>query len=404
MKILDKTLVLLILMGLTFSMQAQEDSIVKPSITISGYADAYYNLSFNAPGVGPQLWGPAAGARAFDINNNQFSLGAIQGKVTYDFKNIEVVGDFLAGPNTSLATLLFFPSSSIGNGLLGGGSFGIKQLYGVWKASDKVSFTIGQFGTHIGYEVIEPYINFNYSLSNLFNNGPFFHTGLKMNYAISDKVGLMLGLVNSWDNFDDNNGFKSPVVQLSLMPVEGMSIYLNYLTGKGDQAGSITIGDALEGASKPNGFNTSIYDLTAAYAIGKVNLGVNAAYGIYKATDSSLKTKFKAITSGEKDNPTWGGVAGYFNVAATDEFSIGARVEQFNDFYGVRYIGAKNTSVTITGSISIADGSLLLKPELRFDSSTGKNNVNGHTDLYFGKDGKTEASQTTLGMSAIFKF
>lgn len=74
MKILDKTLVLLILMGLTFSMQAQEDSIVKPSITISGYADAYYNLSFNAPGVGPQLWGPAAGARALTSTIINFHL------------------------------------------------------------------------------------------------------------------------------------------------------------------------------------------------------------------------------------------------------------------------------------------------------------------------------------------
>lgn len=373
----------------------------KGKLEITGYLDAYYNVAFNKPGVGPTLWGPAAGSRAFDINNNQFSLGLVQGKFDYTKGEIEVVADLIAGPNSVLATLGQFPSSTWPSAL-GAGSFGIKQLYGVWKANDKLSFTIGQFGTHIGYEVIESSINFNYSLSNLFNNGPFYHTGLKANYAISDKVGLMAGLVNTWDNFDDNNGFKSPVLQLSLMPVEGMAIYLNYLVGKGDHAG--TLNPAFATLSDPNSFTTSIYDLTATYSIGKVNLGVNAAYGSYHASDNSAQTVFSSITKNKKDNPTWGGIAGYFNVAATDNFSIGTRIEQFNDFYGVRYIGAKNTSITLTGVITCAGGSLLLKPELRLDSSKGDNNVDGHVNIYNGEDGKTKDAQQTLGLAAIFKF
>lgn len=403
MKILNKTMVLCLLLTCYNLMSAQEDSTqeTKPKFAVSGYVDAYYNTSFNNPGVGPKLWGPAAGSRAFDINNNQFSLGTMQGKVSYTNKQIELVGDFLAGPNATLATLVAFKSAAWPNAL-GGGTFGIKQLYGVWKPNDKISFTIGQFGTHVGYEVIEPYINFHYSLSNLFNNGPFYHTGLKMNYAISDKVGFMVGLVNSWDSYDDNNGSKSPIVQLFLLPLEGMSIYLNLLTGKGDYAG--TLHPLFVALEKPNGFNTSIYDISANYIKGKVTIGLNGAYGIYKGTESTVKTTFRSITKNEKDNPTWGGIAGYFNVAATDKFAIGARIEQFNDFYGVRYLGGKNTSITLTGNITLADGHLILKPELRFDTSKGANNVNGHVDLYNGKSGTTQANQQTLGMSAIFKF
>jgi len=400
MKFLNKSFFILLLMVSVFHLKG-EDTIPPKSFSIHGCADMYYNVGFNNPGVGPTLWGPAAGSRAFDINNNQFSLGMIQGKIQYIHDEIELVADLIAGPNTTLASLAQFKGSTFPISL-GGGTFGLKQLYGVWKPTDKLSFTVGQFGTHIGYEVIEPNVNFHYSLSNLFNNGPFFHTGLKINYAISSKIGIMAGLVNSWDTYDDNNGFKSPIAQISILPVEGLFIYLNFLTGKGDRAGSLhPVFDALP---DPNGFNTSIYDITAGYTMGKLTLGLNGAYGVFKATENSVDTEFKKITKGKTDNPNFGGVAGYLSLAATDMLSIGARVEQFSDYYGVRYLGGQNTSVTFTTAISLAGGSLLLKPELRFDSSKGDNNINGHTDLYLGENGTTRDNQTTLGMSAIFKF
>lgn len=400
MKFLNKTLFLLLGIVSAFNLQGQ-DSIPAKTITITGYADMYYNIGFNNPGVGATLWGPAAGSRAFDINNNQFSLGMIQGKATYSTDKIDLVADMIAGPNASLATLAQFTGSSFPLSL-GGGVFGIKQLYGVWKPTDKLSFTLGQFGTHIGYEVIESSINFHYSLSNLFNNGPFFHTGIKANYAISDKIGVMVGLVNAWDTFDDANAFKSPIAQISILPIDGLFIYLNFLTGKGDRAGSLN--SVFDDLADDTGYNTSIYDITAGYTTGKLTLGVNAAYGIFKATENSVKTEFKKITNNETDNPNFGGVAGYLSVAATDKFSIGARLEQYSDYYGVRYLGGQNTSLTLTTVFSAAGGNLLFKPELRIDSSKGDNNVNGHTDLYLGKDGTTQDNQTTLGISAIFKF
>lgn len=401
MKFLNKALVLTLTFLFVNNLIAQEDSTeTKPKFTVSGYADAYYNLSFQSPGAGAKLWGPAAGSRAFDINNAQISLGMVQGKFTYSTSKIDIVADLVAGPNAVLATVANFKSAAWPNGL-GGGTLGVKQLYGAWKATDKLTLTAGAFGTHIGYELIEPTLNFNYSLSNLFNNGPFFHTGIKANYAISDKAGLMVGLVNNWDGFDDNNSFKSPIFQLSLLPVDGLSIYLNAILGKGDAAG--TLNPEFAKLKDPNSFNTRLLDLVAIYTVGKVTFGVNAASGAYTGSDSDAKNIFKGITKNEKNSPTWGGVAGYFNVAATDKFSIGTRIEQFNDYYGVRYIGAKNTSLTFTGSITCADGSLILKPELRFDSSKGNNNVNGHVDIYSDKDGATDAQQT-LGLSAIFKF
>ncbi|GAB3639345.1 hypothetical protein GCM10027422_49360 [Hymenobacter arcticus] len=85
----------------------------------------------------------------------------------------------------------------------------IKQAYFTYRATPKLSFTVGQFGTHIGYAVIDAPLNYNYSLSNLFNNGPFYHLGLKVGYSFNDRAALMLGVANNWDNLTDDNTQKS---------------------------------------------------------------------------------------------------------------------------------------------------------------------------------------------------
>jgi hypothetical protein len=47
---------------------------------------------------------------------------------------------------------------------------------------------------------ISPVANFHYSTS-CFTNGPF-QVGVKLNYAISDKVGIMVGAFNdSWNSY-----------------------------------------------------------------------------------------------------------------------------------------------------------------------------------------------------------
>ena len=40
----------------------------------------------------------------------------------------------------------------------------IKQAYVSFAASDKVKFTMGKWGTHVGYELLDAYLNRNYSM------------------------------------------------------------------------------------------------------------------------------------------------------------------------------------------------------------------------------------------------
>ena len=61
-------------------------------------------------------------------------------------------------------------------------------------------------GTYVGYEIISPTGNFNYSTSYLFSNGPFQQAGIKMDYAVSDRFALMFGVFNEFDSYVNTDG------------------------------------------------------------------------------------------------------------------------------------------------------------------------------------------------------
>jgi len=380
-----------------------------PKLTISGYIDSYYIHAFNNPQSG-NLMGADQGnptglnggypaGRAFDRMTDQFALGLVQTKFAYSDSKSDVVIDLTFGPNAELGnfgnttgTTNLWRTGTNYAAQLYGTSSAIKQAYFTYKATEKLSFTVGQFGTHIGYEVIDAPINYNYSLSNLFNNGPFYHVGAKATYAFSDKVTLMAGLVNNWDNLFDNNKQKSIIAQLYIKPADGWNVYLNYIGGHGDDTYLTTVG-----AGTPlENYNRSLFDITTGYQItDKFYVGLNAAYGFYQFNVSGAdETAITDLYGSTK--PSWGGVAVYSNYAISSVLGIGARYEYFNDDKYVRYIGTKNTSLTITAPITVADGRVIFKPELRIDTAAKA--------YYEDKDGNAQKSQQTIGMAFIYKY
>ena len=435
-------------MGLAWSAKAQDSTAATPDdgkLTFSGYLDTYYNHAFNNP-KSNSLLGPGGAGRAFDRTVDQFSLGLVQIKTTYSSSKVDIVADLTFGPNAELGNFgnvnnAAYTSGSFGpssGGLTGvslyqskpfgnlyGTSAAIKQAYGTWKATSKLSFTVGQFGTHIGYEVIDAPINYNYSLSNLFNNGPFYHIGAKANYAFSDKLALMAGVVNNWDNLFDDNKTKSVIGQLYIKPMTGWNVYLNFIGGNGDDTYLSSVHSATTGLGTSNinpnrgNYNRYLYDLTTGYQITKkFYVGLNAAYGYYVADNKATKDSIKAFTAGQsvkfadssKTKLDWGGAALYVNYAINDWLGIGLRAEHFEDFWGVRYIGgigasttapgrkvgAINNSITVTAPITLANGHFILKPEFRYD---GSNNY-----IYEKRDGNATRVQKTIGLAAIFKW
>jgi len=363
----------------------------KGKFTFSGYVDSYYLGNFNRPKSRSNLG--ASNARAFDQRSGQFSLGLVQTRIGYSAAKSDVVVDLTFGPNADLG--------QYGNllGPLGSGSsaLAIKQAYFNWKATEKLTFTAGQFGTHIGYEVIDAPVNFNYSLSNLFNNGPFYHIGAKATYAFSDKASLMLGLVNNVDNLNDNNRSKGLIGQFFFSPVSGWNVYLNGMVS--NEASPDSLGDKVAGSY-------ALLDLTTTYQLTeKFFVGLNAAVG-------SQKGDFQGFSPTKSGKSGWGGAAFYTNYAVSDKFALGARYEYFDNASGARGLrnrlgeGTSVNSFTLTGNITAADGHLLIKPEFRIDSYAKPKVAGAERQLQFeDADGNfTKSSQSTMGLAFIYKF
>ena len=350
--------------------QAQEADTLNSAgaLTISGYVDAYYQYNFNKP------FNNVNAGRVFDTPHNSFSLGLVQTVFSYSVDRLNVVADLTFGPNADLG--------NFGNS---GTSRIIKQAYISYDFTDELTFTVGQFGTHIGYELIDAPLNFNYSLSYLFGNGPFYHTGAKLDYAVSDKVGLMVGVLNGWDALVDYNDKKSLSAQLSLAPVEGFDVYLNWIGG--DEYG----GGSNFGSTK--GSYASLFDLTTSFqATPDFLIGVNAAYGSFKAGENAPEAP------GWNEDATWSGAALYLNYSVDEMLGFGVRGEHFSDPKGVRYFGPLEvTALTFTGNIKLANERFLIKPEIRIDKSKD--------DFFFtDTEGELKDSQTTFGTAFIYAF
>jgi hypothetical protein len=252
-------------------------------------------------------------------------------------------------------------------------SFHIQNLYASYAFTDKFSMTAGYMGTFVGYEVISPVGNFNYSTSYLFTNGPFQNAGIKANYAVSDKVGLMVGMFNNtWNTYtaDPISGVSTFGAQLSLSPVEGWSAYLNLLTGYD---------------------SGTILDLTTAYQItDKFKLGLNAA-------DWSAGMG--------ADDTGYYGAALYPSFAVTDGFALGLRGEYFKTKKnGGVAVGAPAdesvTSLTLSGNLK--SGGLTFIPEFRMDNGSVESFYKKPADVVLGVPTTKSASQFSLAVVYAF--
>lgn len=360
LKISGLAVILIFLAGPVF---AQEENESTSELIIGGYIDVYYSYNVNNPESSDGNFGTTAVGRIFDGAHNQFALGLAQIKADYSINNTQIVIDLTFGPNGMLANFGNTGTSQI-----------IKQAYITTELMEGLSITAGQYGTHIGYELVDAPDNFHYSLSYLFGNGPFYHTGVKFDYSVSENIALMLGVVNGWDAIFDNNDAKSITLQFALTPNDDFSAYVNWIGGnETDQA--LLAGDIT--AYK------HMFDLTTSYSIDdKFAIGLNAAYGFNNYND--VKT-------------SWGGAALYLSYAFSERAGIGVRTELFDDSEGVQYLGTDYTGITLTGSFSTTDGAVIFKPEIRYDGAGAK-------IYYKGENNDLTDSQTTIGLTIIGKF
>jgi hypothetical protein len=375
--------------------EKKEEGVFK----FSGFFDFNYFKNLNNPLNGSNT-GISGAARAFDRPENQFQLGLAQTKFTYTRTKSDVVIDLVFGPHADLGNYgNYFGPLGVGKGTT---SLAIKQAYFNYKITKKLTFTAGQFGTHVGYEVIDAPLNYNYSLSNLFNNGPFYHIGMKASYAIHPRINLMAGIVNNWDNLYDNNKFKTAIAQLNINPTDRIAIYLNYI------GGDETTGAYQNSKDTLHNFKQLLDLVVTAQLTDKFYVGLNVVGG----AASGLGVK-PGDTTNKLVNMTrnWGGVAVYTNYQFCKAFGLGIRGDFFDNTGNVMYIGATDVrSLTVTGRISLDDDHLFIKPEFRIDvykqlpydsSLPASGNIQQFQD---SKGNYTLNSQITIGGAFIYKF
>lgn len=330
-----------ILLFSTLTIIAQEKEEKK--LSLSGSVDAYYRTNFN----GPNDANAVAPGSSF-ANLPGFALGMANIVASYEGDKVGFVADLVFGPRGEDAVFL---SPALRPG---GSSNIVNQLYAYWNVSETVTLTVGNFNTFLGYEVISPAANFNYSTSYLFSYGPFSHTGLKADFALSENTSLMLAVMNPTDATEFNPSGKYAFgAQFGFYDQ-----FINFISDDGAYEIDFTGG----------------FDVTDSFF-----LGVNAAYF-------------------DNDGTGFTGVALYPQLTTSESFSLGLRAEYFkeNGSFGAIGTGVADSSVfvtTLTGNYKVGD--LTLIPELRLDSSS---------DDFFLDGTSSKSSLSSFLVAAVYKF
>lgn len=334
-----------------------QDSTKKSALNITGSVDAYYRYNFNNVKDSIKT---TNNYTSFTNSQNSFELGMASVKAEYTTGKVTGVVDLGFGRRADE----FSYNDK-------GGLTAIKQAYLSVAATPALKFTMGKWATHVGYELVDAYLNRNYSMSYMFSFGPFFHTGIKAEYT-AGSFGFMLGVANPTDFVSASFGKKMILGQVSA-GTEKVKAYLNYQGGK-DIANN-TINQV---------------DLTVSGTISdKFSVGYNGTMQAFKA-------------NGKSSGDSWWGSAVYLNVDPTKAFGVTLRGEYFDDKKGVSglsgpsYAGIPTSVFAATLSGNIRIDNLTIIPEFRLD--------NAKDEIFLKNSGEAVKSTGTFILAATWHF
>lgn len=328
MRTIKKSIYVLLMVITVTNLSAQEDK----KFSLSGSVDGYYQTNLSASDNVAQSFGTSF------ADELGFALGMANAILEYEGEKVGAVIDLTFGPRGEAAT----------------GGYNLNQLYMYWGVSENTTLTVGRFNTFLGYEVISPVGNFNYSTSYLFSSGPFSHVGLKADFSLSEDFSLMLAFMNVTDVNNNLTGAYSAGAQLGF---KGQ--YLNFYYDDGE-----ALGFEVD--------YTGGFDISDAFY-----LGINAAYA-------------------DNDGDGFYGAAIYPQLATSETFSIGLRGEYFAQMMDGVEDDASVFAATLTGNIKIEN--LTIKPELRLD--TWGDNI----EPYLNSDRMMADNLSSFLVAAVYEF
>ena len=276
---------------------AFDDVLEAWGLSLSGYLDASYQ-HLSTSGTFVDFGVPS---RVFDARRDSFTLHqagfvlakqpkeGFGGLINPTFgQDADVIASFNQGPGSTTKVDL-------------------TQAF-VQYAKEPVTVIGGKYVTLAGAEVINPTLNTNFSRSILFGYAiPFTHTGVRGTYAASDKVSLILGVNNGWDQLQDANSSKTIEAGASIAPIKNLTIVAQGYFGNEPLA--IAPGGVV---STTQGFR-SLFDTVVTYtATDKLTLILNGDWGAQKNA--------AAFDVTGNNTARWYGLAGYAVYQFTDQW------------------------------------------------------------------------------------
>lgn len=403
----------------------------------SGAAEASYTQNFNNPNTNVNQ------LRIFDTQANSFvpqvaqfmvERPATAGSAT-DRIGFRARVNFGAQSRFSRARTNYQPGTD-------NNELDVHELYAEYIApiGNGLKIQFGKINTLIGLEVINSWENPNFSRSFTFGLAQAFtETGVRFTYPFASWATAAVGLVNGWDNIEDNNRGKTVTWNLALTPIEmfGISFYGSY--GAEQSNGNTFAGNtALVGGCStvppgntgcdPTAKRTVVGSLITIKPTSSDTLIIEPYYG------NEGNASGARAAAGQSPNARWNALLAYYTHDFNDQtqphaFSMRVRGEIFEDAGGARtcgggvnFNGGSNTCAgsggsplfggisTITGtpgtsSQTLWEGtftlqykpapSLMTRVEYRYDKSN--HNV-------FVQGDKPINNQSTLGFSVVYLF
>jgi hypothetical protein len=252
----------------------------------------------------------------------------------------------------------------------GGPLVNVEEAYGSFLAG-KTQVDFGKFVTNAGAEVIEAKDNWNYSRSLLFALAiPYYHAGVRMTYTANDKVSFMAGLVNGWNNVQENNSGKTFMASVTLKPNANFSFIENYIVGP---------------ETADNATTRNLSDTVATWTPGGSKLSFMGNLDV-----------------GADGGANWWGYALYAKLQAAPKFAIVPRYEYYNDADGFTTgitapigSGQNLREFTTTLEFKGADN-LLFRIEYRSDWSDH--------NVFINSDKTTGSNQQSISFGLLYSF
>ena len=185
-----KLLLLSFFAAAAITAHAQDAPKADPPLVFSGSVDTYYKYDFS--GIRNSA-GSSNIPTSFATDQNSVSIGMIDLGLKKKVGKAAFVGELSFGPRGE--------GQSIPNAGSNGQSFHIQNLYVSYDLTDKFTVTGGYMATFVGYEVISPTGNFNYSTSYLFTSGPFQNARFKRHLLFLGQSELNGGYIQRYLEF-----------------------------------------------------------------------------------------------------------------------------------------------------------------------------------------------------------